>query len=199
MEINQNETITQYMKAKEKKTKPNTKQVINEYQLWIEARNKMKKEYIEMLKEIKIDLNNKTTAEVGKNIIDTIALSNDMTIITPYKDIYESIPNKKILLGNMKIYNNTPYLETKNETIIPNQLIDTYMTHNPYNYKEIEEWFKLQYKYNIIIGVFGSIYDKDKDEKIKKMLEIKRKLQTTCTEHFKRNSDSYYYVIKNRR
>ena len=50
-------------------------------------------------------------------------------------------------------------------------------------------------KKNIIVGVYGSVYDKDRDFKIKKLREFREKLDDLVKEEYVTDSLQYYCLI----
>lgn len=73
------------------------------------------------------------------------------------------------------------------------------MTQNPYNQGNIKNWELLHNNgENITVGVFGSIYDKDADAKIKQLKDLRDKCKYIKEEYAAYNG-SYYYAIASAR
>ena len=71
------------------------------------------------------------------------------------------------------------------------------MTQNPYSPKHIMNWDEIHNKgeKEIILGVFGNIYDKDSENKIKELKEFKNKLIGSYSEDYMVENDTYCYVV----
>ena len=170
---------------------------LDELTSWIKERNKIMQQYAICLNYMDIEYDNPMTIEVGKGIYDSIACENNTTtIITPYAQDLKQLYQNKILEGTIKIDNKhskekdlTNYIEN----------FDTFMTHNPYHKKEIKDWPILynDLKYNIILGVYGKNFDKDKESKLKMLKEIKERIiSEQCHDKFIKINDDYFYTIE---
>jgi len=143
------------------------------------------------------------TAEIGKGKYDSIVKPYDDTIlITPYAKGLETIAKARLITANFKVQGYTPLL------ITPSGLIDflpsfglTFMTQNPYTPANIENWDNIHNigDYNIIVGMYGSIYDKDKEAKIKELEAFRDQLDESINQEYCELDGSYCYVIASRR
>lgn len=78
--------------------------------------------------------------------------------------------------------------------------IKRFITHNPNSKGNIRNWETIHNseKYNIIVGIYGSIHDQDIEEKIKLLHYLKDKLTDNCCyERSNITSDSYMHIITN--
>ena len=77
----------------------------------------------------------------------------------------------------------------------------TFMTQNPYTPVEIRNWENLHNSgnHNIIVGVYGSIYDKDIETKIRQLESLKQRLTDSFKEEQYVIDDTYCYAIASER
>ncbi len=75
------------------------------------------------------------------------------------------------------------------------------MTQNPYTIYDLEYWDKLHNRgiHNIIVGMYGNIYDKDKEEKLDLMRNLFQKLDEEVITDYEILSDEYFCVIGSKR
>ena len=93
------------------------------------------------------------------------------------------------------IYNKQNFIQ---ETIIQSNDIDTFMFHNPYNSINLNAISSLHdnLEYNgIIYGIYGKTYDKDKDEKLKKLYKLRALLFENYIEEDFNVGDNYCYML----
>lgn len=77
----------------------------------------------------------------------------------------------------------------------------TFMTQNPYTTIEIRNWEDLHNsgESDIIVGVYGSIYDKDIESKLKQIQELEEKLNGSYIREDAVIGDTYSYAIASKR
>ena len=75
------------------------------------------------------------------------------------------------------------------------------MTQNPYTPVEIRNWENLHNSrnHNIIVGVYGSIYDKDIETKIRQLESLKQRWTDSFKEEQYVIDDTYCYAIASER
>lgn len=179
-----------------------SEQFIDEFTQWLKNRQLMGKEYAYFLDYMGFRFADSDCAEVGKGEYDSVVKPFDTVLITSATPIKKVNPNR-IITGNMRVYESVPVLVRHNKggnqlDLIPSDIIHTYMTQNPYGQSLISGWENLHNSgnNNIILGIFGSIHDKDIESRIKQLELLRDKL--TCgdyKEDYSTSGDSYYYAI----
>ncbi len=180
------------------------KQFWAEFKSWISERQEMGKIYIELLKHMGFsEFDSSSCAETNKGLLDTVVKDYSTTIITPYFGSFQKeIDEERIVKGYMSIVSGFPVLFSDGfrGTEIPG--INSYMTQNPYSPLFIQDWDKLHRsgRYNIIVGAYGKVYDKDKDQKAKMISDLIRKIGTSdiVCDSFG-YGDDYYTVVGSER
>lgn len=137
-----------------------------------------------------IDINNSKIAEVGKGKYDSIVLPTT-EIISPFGETLNK-KNKELV-----VYQGEPFIlgsEGKG------QVVDRFMTHNPYYYELIKDWPLMHFNgYDIIIGYCGFINDLNIDEKIKQINSIKGNMGNEYVYSYDITNDIYVCFIKSKR
>ena len=161
--------------------------------------------YVDFLDSIGIRVDSYDVAEVGKGKSDSIVQDLTTTIITPYPEglIRDGFNYSRLITAKFKIYDGIPVLLNKDKK--GNKILDDlsptmfrlFMTQNPYTNKQIEYWDELHNMSdkNIVVGVFGSIYDKDSVDKINDLNRFKSKLNGSYQEDYITEDDTYAFVI----
>ncbi len=180
----------------------NSQEFIDEFSAWIKSRRKMGKEYACFLDYLNFRFAEPGCAEVGKGEYDSIVKPFETTLITPVSSI-KKVSDDRIITGHMRVYESTPLLirhfKGGNQmSQIPTDIIHTYMTHNILSESLISGWEDLHNSGSccIIVGIFGSIYDKDIEERIKIVENLREKL--TCyefDEDYSTTDDMYMYAL----
>lgn len=173
-----------------------------EFKEWLKERYKYGNRYLDFLYEMKQAILERTTAEVGKCEFDSLVIPFDTTIISP--NSFESVEDKGRIIGSKFIvYDGQPVLyfeitEQPKLVLLPEKRIDTFMTQNPYSPYSVKNWSDLHNGgyFDIAVGVYGSIYDKN----IKENLEILKSLkEQMILDDYKfdlnRDGDIYYAAI----
>lgn len=148
-----------------------------------------------------------TTAEIGKGKFDTLVKDFDTTIITPYsKDII--VPDaSRVITSDFRVYEGTPILmrQTEKGTTqidpITSTSVLTFMTQNPYSQSQIANWEQLHNRRenDIIVGIYGSVYDKDTESKIRQIEDLRDKLDDSYKEEYAVVNDTYCYAVASTR
>ena len=155
---------------------------------WLNIRKKSEKNYCKLLKEMNINYQTTRTAEINKGVYDTITYEKNTTLITPYIYGFHNKKNNKIIKGALQI--------SFKPKVYP--AIDCLITQNPYQEKNLEKWEYLFYSnyYTTAVGIFGSIYDKDKEQKRKELENFKDKLiGINYKEEQVQIGDNYYHLL----
>lgn len=185
----------------------NSEQFVEEFSHWLKARKTIGKEYTYFIDYMGFSFANPECAEIGKGQYDSIVLPFDTTIITPASKTFKELDSKRIITGNMRVYESTPLLVRHSKKgrnfidQIPSDIIRTYMTQNPFTPSSIMGWEELHNSgvADIIVGIYGSTQDKDMDKKIKQMQSFKDKIQTRCIDEMAVAGDSYFYAVGSER
>lgn len=157
----------------------------NEFILWIKNNQKILSMYTKYLNYLNEDFNSLEKIEVGKGCYDSI-VSDNLSFVTPYDY------NKEIIGNDLKIIEHTPFIKSKKEIIIPKT--DVFLTHNPYNYESIINWHQIHNftNYKINIGTYGSIYDSNKEEKIKFIEQLATMLDDNYDYNYDEMNGKYF-------
>ena len=197
--------INQFASAKGKnEIHINSKDSLLEFGAWLKEYKKASEDYLEILDYYGLKYDNSFCAEVGKNQYDSIIMDYKTKIITQNLSDFKKIESDRLIEGNVAIKKATPILvrPNKEDTEILNQFINTYMIHNPYSFDDINGWENLHNlsENNIIVGVFGNLSDKDRNEKLEALTQFRNKLiKNSFIEEYETNQDMYYYVIGSKR
>lgn len=183
----------------------NSQEFKNEFIEWIKDNKTIGKKYFSFLEYMEAHPTiGETSAEIGKCKYDSIALDSDITIISPYFDKGETANH--VIPATFGILDGMPTVAKYENDKAHVEAVDTsyfrrFITQNPYSQDNIKNWEYLHNKgENITVGVFGRIYDKDIDQKIKQIMLLKSKL----TDDFYKEDhieidDMYCYAISSTR
>jgi len=163
---------------------------IEEFSCWIKLMKKNILIYQYYLQENQIDLNNEYTKELNKGKYDTISLPNT-SIISPY--------GQSLGKENSQIYmfQGEPLI-INGSNIKREQVVGTYITQNPYSLDNLD-FFKycIENDVEFLLGVFGTITDKDIKTKINRIQRIKS-MYDKVSENYETYNGTYIYTIQNR-
>ena len=163
---------------------------IEEFSYWIKLMKKNILIYQYYLQENEIDLNNKYTKELNKGKYDTISLPNT-SIISPYGENLRK-ENSRIYMfqGEPLIINGS--------SIKREQVVGTYITQNPYGIDNLDFFeYCIENDVDFLLGVFGTITDKDIKTKINRIQRIKS-MYDKVSENYETYNGTYIYTIQNR-
>lgn len=152
------------------------------------------------------------TAEVGKGCVDSIVIPYDTTIISEYAKGIIMVEKSRIIPSGMIVIEGTPVAfnidkESRETSSLNTSKVKTstkykdsfskFMTQNPYVDMNIARWEQLYNsgRYNIVVGVYGSTYDKDIDAKIKRIKELESKLSLPYVKESGTVGDTYCYAV----
>jgi len=163
---------------------------IEEFSCWIKLMKKNILIYQYYLQENQIDLNNEYTKELNKGKYDTISLPNT-SIISPY--------GQSLGKENSQIYmfQGEPLI-INGSNIKREQVVGTYITQNPYSLDNLD-FFKycIENDVEFLLGVFGTITDKDIKTKINRIQRIKS-MYDKVSENYETYNGTFIYTIQNR-
>lgn len=178
----------------------NSESFVSEFAGWVKERRKIGLDYLSFIEPlVKLNSIKEVVAEIGKGESDTLITGDSHIIITPFtKNIKREKP-ELLVEGALWVERSHPILIRGNKSIdISKCNIKRFITHNPYSKGNIRNWETLHNseKYNITVGIYGSIHDQDIEEKIKLLHYLKDKLTDNC--YYERSnitSDSYMHII----
>ena len=130
--------------------------------------------------------------EVGKGKYDSIS-SKDMEIVSPYGITLGILPSK-LIITDRNVLIATPRTISLAET-------NLFITHNPYLYQDISSWHKIHNSgmYDISIGVYGNICDKDRESKIELLSKLVDKMDTDTELTQDILGDKYFCSLNSKR
>ena len=186
--------ISQYEKATGiENLDTSSEMFISELFEWINRRTVIGDKYINFLKSIRSDFISRDTAEVGKGKFDTLTTNDDIRLITPY------LKGENVMRNRFGVFDGIPLLLSDGVTNSFNPIYDisTFMTQNPYTIYDIINWHQLYNygDYDIIVGMYGNTYDRDREEKIKWLKALKEKLEEPCIMKSENIGDTYYCAV----
>ncbi len=195
--------IEQFKKAKDIKTSDiYSKSFVTEFSYWLKQREIIGQEYINYLDNLELDYKSSRCAEVGKGEHDTLVKPFETKIISSNVNDITEVNSDRLIKGMVKFRDGSAFLctgkkDSLNYSRISNLEISTFMIQNPYSYKMVSGIADVHNKgtHNIIIGAYGSLYDKDKYKKVEQLKLIKAQLNNDFIEEYDTFDDSYYYII----
>lgn len=182
----------------------NSQTFISEFSEWIRSRQIISDNYLGLLEYMELSgIIDPDTAEIGKGQYDSIVKSFNTTIITPHTKGLETLEKERIINADLVVMGDTPVLFGANQNGKPVSTSSnlTFMTQNPYTPIELRNWEQLHNSgnYDIIVGVYGSVYDKDIREKIKQLETLRDRLCDSFEEEHTEIDDTYCYAIASER
>ncbi|MBE6149320.1 MAG: hypothetical protein E7170_01180 [Firmicutes bacterium] len=163
---------------------------LNEFVHWLYEQRKVMEELQKYFEYYEIDINSSNVAEVGKGKYDSIALPKTK-IISPFGETLNK-ENKELV-----IYQGEPFILGSE---FKGQVVDRFMTHNPYCYELIKKWPLMHFNgYDIIIGYCGFISDLDRNNKLKQISLIKDAMSDECICSYDVINGMYVCFMKSKR
>lgn len=155
---------------------------------WITQLKKTTREYQEYLQYLGINIDDASTCEINKGKYDSVSLLSTKVI----SQFGESLKKEN---QEICMFQGEPLILTGSK-IIRGQVADTYITHNPFDFINMDV-FNYFYHHNkgICIGVYGQNYDFDKNSKIHQLKLIKNMISTNLNESYDTYNDTYLYTI----
>lgn len=175
---------------------------VKDFSNWITRNQIIGKDYLSFLDYMFYyeDIFDSKTVEVGKGFLDSVLLNTDATIITPHSECLKQMKSGLIFLSSFNVYNGIPVITDKEGYKSSlGYAFENYITQNPYNIEEIKNWEQLpnMNHSNIVVGVYGSLKDKNKETKIRELRNLREKLDYNYKETYGIVDDSYFYAISN--
>ncbi len=181
-----------------------SEEFVTDFTAWLNERQQIAKNYAYFLDAMELHFAYADCAEIGKGGYDTIVKPFKTMLITPAS---QSLPDSefqnRVINGNVRISGNKPILVKqvlgKNQyKEIPRDIISTYITQNPAKASYIFGWENLHntYRNRIIVGVYGNIYDKNREAKLKLIKDFKAKLnEGNLIDDYTTMGDNYFYAV----
>lgn len=207
MEKYLNKLIEQFKNATgTKNVDVNSQEFIKEFSEWVKSRKMIGREYGSFIEYMDVHPTiGESSVEVGKGKYDSIVLGTEIPMITPYSEGIER-RNGRIITADFRVYDGTPTIIRHNKggnqlEIVDTQHIRRFITQNPYEQSCISNWEQLHNRgENITVGIFGSIYDKDIESKIKQIEMLRDGIDDEFyKEEYATEDDKYYYAISSAR
>lgn len=158
---------------------------------WIAENHLLCYKYKDYLFDIGV-LQDEDYLEIGKGLYDSISKSetNSSTI---FGDTINAPKSSFILLDE------NPILISDRELIVPEQKI--ILTHNAHVCYDISRWYQIHNggRYDISVGVYGSIYDEDIKQKIRQVELLACKMSDDYTIDYDTDKDNYYFSLNSKR
>lgn len=174
---------------------------------WILERQNIGEDYTYFLRYLELPFETSNCAEIGKSVFDSVVMPYDTTIITPHIEGLETLDASRVMGATFQVVEGVPviYIPSKEDTVemieVPESVIKRYMTQNPYSRENIASWHRLHNSkdFDITVGLFGSLNDKDIEEKINSLQFLKDKLERDFIESYEEDNGKYYYVLASER
>ena len=199
-----NKLIEQFKSATgTKNVNVDSPEFIEEFCEWVNVRKMIGKHYTSFIEYMDVHpmIIGEVGVEIGKGIHDSIALDTGIYMITPYSEGIKRT-DAGIITADFVVYDGTPVMikhcKGGNQfKEVDTQYIRRFLTHNPYEQSCIKNWEQLHNAgENITVGVFGNTYDKDINQKISQLQELRCGLTDGFfKEDFTIDRDNYYYAI----
>lgn len=207
MEKYLNKLIEQFKSATgTKKVDVNSQEFVKEFSEWVKSRKLMGKDYTSFIEYMAVHptVISKESIEIGKGKHDSIALDTGIHMITPYSEGIKRT-SAGIIIADFFVYDGIPVMVRHDKggnqfKAVDTQFVRRFLTQNPYEHSCIRNWEQLHnVGENITVGIFGSIYDKDIESKIRQLEMLKDKMNDGYKEDYATVDDSYYYAISSAR
>ena len=119
--------------------------------------------------------------------------SKDMEIVSPYGITLGILPSK-LIITDRNVLIATPRTISLAET-------NLFITHNPYSYQAVSSWHKIHNSgmYDISIGMYGNIYDRDRKSKIELLSKLADKIDTDTELTQDTLGDKYFCSLNSKR
>ena len=199
MEQYLNNLLEQFRLATNSKIDINSKEFLKDFANWLKERQVIGEGYTEFLDYMALRFQDSDCAEIGKGDYDTVVKPYNTRIITPNAVSFEMDRVKnRVVPGNIEVLDRSVVLVRNNKPIyLLSDVISTYMSQNPYSVSEFLNLIDVSNSVgsNIILGVYGSIHDKDKSAKVDELRDLSKRLNYGFISNYETSNDTYYYVV----
>ncbi len=179
--------------------------VLEDLERFIKERTSSNDKYRKFLDGLTIDYRDSDTIESvdSREFIISSSCDCDTTIASRDRKISDTIRRDRVIPGNIKIYNGVPVIAYRvwdgyyYKVVLDN--FRTIMKTNPIvsNIKYFRD-IKEVSGHNIILGVNGSIYDRDRKDKLFEMDKLANNLDNNYVKFQYEDNDDYLYIIASR-
>lgn len=167
--------------------KINQDELMDEFIDWLVGLEKMNNEYIGFAGSNGINLLDNHSVEVNKGIIDTLDMAGKK--VSQFASTLNK-PNSYLFT-----WGDVPSIIQENSMRSCNEY-DLYHTFNPYSLRYYGDLHTLHNRgYKICYGIFGKVYDKDKNKKIDLFSNIVSSLDIEPEIDCTTIGDNYYYIL----
>ena len=181
---------------------------ISEFSDWIEERQKIGSNYLELLRHMRDEIepvNSSKTLEIGKGKHDSIVKRLHTTIVTPYIEGLEHLNEERVIKGDIVLFGDRPVLikhlsvRDSEAMLLPRDAV--LMTQNPYSPAYIKNWANIHNSGNndIIVGIYGNINDKDRGAKAKQLEAVIEQLDEPFIQQQMLVYDTYCWAVASKR
>ena len=168
---------------------------------WHKKRREIIDTYRRFLKHNDLNICESSCIEVGTNLLNSVALPYNTTILTEYPDLFSELFYKRLLLGRLDIKDNKIFISADTEKGVVKEEIkdyDTFFAPNVLDSKLLDNWETIHNEKlgNIVLGAFGMPDDKDRIYKLSLLYHLKEKLtDLNYLESYYTDEDMYLYTI----
>lgn len=176
------ELLTKFIEARDlpKDIDLNASGFMKYFLTWLEELKNSAIDYAAYLSSLNLELKNYYLCEVGQGSYDSILYNSNYRgiILSPYCKEFNYCNGNIIVNGNLEFINGTPLIVPSSKARKAHYPVDlgikTFLTENIPSPEKISKWANLKdTTHSLIIGAFGSTWDKDIDEKIKAIKYLK--------------------------
>jgi len=162
-----------------------------EFTEWIAQNKLLSKEYLDYLIYLDV-LSSKRVIEVDKGRYDSIA-EGKFEVVSRHASSLGLEDKELLLIGGVAV------IETSKEIIVPDT--DILLTHNPYFSESLTNWWRIHNdgQFDISIGMYGSIYDEDFNEKIKLIEQLSSRMSDDHRIDYDTDKDRYFCTLNSAR
>ena len=176
-----------------------SKAFLSELNEWLSELKRMGQVYTHFLDSNNIDCKESSCVEVGKGEYDSVVKPYSTTVLT---DMPISVSKNRIISSNFAVINGLPTIIKSTSSLlfhvpVPKKSFDTYMTQNPYSSELLEDWDEIhnQGHGNIAVGMYGSLNDKNREEKLYLLKSLRSKISPSCIFDSGTLDGNYYAVL----
>ena len=175
--------------------------ITKEVKAWFVEMLKRTEIYLKFCECYNIFLDNENSIELNKGILDSIISTDGKHYVKPISVFATSeYAGKRLSKFNEELIVNRGELYIRRGSILKrSQVADLYHTHNPYNdnfFKPLDELCDLEIQ--ICYGMFGSIVDKDKEYKLKRLRKFVMSKSSDLSFEYDILGDGYYALAYNK-
>ena len=165
--------------------------------------DQQKKEYKEFLRSLGIDYDQPTAVEVGVGPVDSIFQKDKTTIVSPYFGLFDReegltyAGDYMVKDGELVMVERSPRkmaVDVKPLDIRPGRI---YITNNILNSINLDTWYKLAQKNEVVVGTFGLKTDQDIEKKRQVLREFQKEIEGSSMEQGT-GSDCYFDIVHTR-